>query len=171
MKQVRQRDDDTRWRTYTWDDPSTSATAAREMDGLAFLQAVAAGTISSPPILATLDFGWVSIEPGEVIFEIIPAEFHYNTIGSVHGGVYATVCDSACGCAVHSRLPAGTSYTSLDLAVKFLRPITIGTGRLRCQGVVTHLGGRIALAEAQLTDQEGKLYAQATSSCLIFQPE
>ena len=117
---------------------------------------------------ATLGFGLVSVEPGRAVFDVTPAEYHYNSIGSVHGGVYATLCDSACGCAVHSMLPAGAYYTSLDLATRFIRPVTTGSGRLLCEGTVTHLGSRTALAEARLTDASGKLYAHATSNCLIF---
>ena len=96
----------TRQRLYQWEDPAISAAAARELDGLAFFQALIAGTVPAPPITLTLDFALVSVEPGKVIFEITPGECHYNPIGSVHGGVYATLCDSACGCAVHSMLPA-----------------------------------------------------------------
>jgi uncharacterized protein (TIGR00369 family) len=161
-------DSDGRRRTYEWADPATSAAAARELDGLSFFREMIAGRLPPPPITATLDFGWVSIEPGKVVFEITPAEYHYNPIGSVHGGVYATLCDSACGCAVHSMLPAGAYYTSLDLATRFIRPVTTGSGRLLCEGMVTHLGSRTALAEARLTDADGKLYAHATSNCLIF---
>jgi uncharacterized protein (TIGR00369 family) len=160
----------TRSRTYTWEDPRPSSAAAREMDGLAFLQAIADGKLAPPPISATLDFRWRSAEPGRVVFALEPAEFHYNPIGSVHGGVYATLCDSACGCAVQSMLPAGAYYTSLDLSVKFLRPITVDTGTLLCEGSVEHLGSRTALAHARLTDETGTLYAHATSSCLIFRP-
>jgi uncharacterized protein (TIGR00369 family) len=139
---------------------------------MAFFREMIAGRIPPPPITATLGFGWVSVEPGKVVFELTPAEFHYNPIGSVHGGVYATVCDSACGCAVHSMLPAGAYYTSQDLAIRFIRPVTAGSGkpRLLCEGTVTHLGSRTALAEARLTGPGGKLYAHATSSCLIFRP-
>jgi uncharacterized protein (TIGR00369 family) len=139
---------------------------------MAFFREMIEGRIPPPPIAATLDFGWVSVEPGKVVFEITPAEFHYNPIGSVHGGVYATVCDSACGCAVHSMLPAGAYYTSLDLAIRFIRPVTADSGRTRllCEGMVTHLGSRTALAQAQLTGPDGKLYAHATSSCMIFRP-
>lgn len=94
-------------------------------------------------------------------------EHHYNPIGSVHGGVYATVLDSATGCAVHSTLPAGVGYTSLDLSVKFLRGMTAGTGRALCEGRVVHRGRRTALAEATLRDTEGRLLATASSTCLI----
>jgi uncharacterized protein (TIGR00369 family) len=159
-----------RRRAFEWADPAIAAVAARELDGITFFRELIAGRIPPPPIAAALGFDLVSVEPGTAVFEITPAEYHYNPIGSVHGGVYATLCDSACGCAVHSMLPAGAYYTSLDLAVRFLRPVTSGTGRLRCEGTVEHLGSRTALAIARLTDQAGKLYAHATSSCLIVRP-
>ena len=157
-------------RSYAWDDPAPAAAAARDLDGLAFLQAILDGNLPGPPVARTLDFTPVSAQPGEVVFEFTPAEFHYNPIGSVHGGVLATLCDSACGCAVQSMLPAGSFYTSLDLSVKFLRPVTSATGRMTCGGTVTHLGSRSALAQARLTDARGKLFAHATSSCMIFRP-
>jgi uncharacterized protein (TIGR00369 family) len=159
-----------RERSYTWGDPAVAATEAREQDGLAFLQALLDGRLPAAPIANTLDFTPVSVEAGSVVFEFTPAEFHYNPIGTVHGGMIATVCDSACGCAVQSLLPAGSYYTSVDLSVKFLRPITTETGPLTCEGTVTHIGGRSALAQAKLTDAQGKLYAHATSSCMIFRP-
>ena len=160
----------TRDRTYAWDDPRPSAAAARDIDGLTFLQSILDGSLPGPPVARTLDFTPVSVQPGEVVFEFTPAEFHYNPIGSVHGGMLATVCDSACGCAVQSLLPSGSYYTSLDLGVKFLRPVTTASGPMTCEGTVTHIGGRSALAQARLTDAEGKLYAHATSSCMIFRP-
>ena len=159
-----------RTRSYAWDDPAISAAAAREQDGVAFLQAILDGRLPAAPIARTLDFAPVSVEPGTVVFEFRPAEFHYNPIGSVHGGMISTMCDSACGCAVQSLLPAGTYYTSLDLSVRFLRAVRAGAGALTCTGTVTHLGGRSALAEARLTGSDGKLYAFATSSCMIFRP-
>ena len=107
----------------------------------------------------------------KAVFQFPPAEYHYTPIGSVHGGVYATVCDSACGCAVHTLLPAGAYYTSLDLSVRFIRPITPTSGLLTCAGTVENIGGRTALATARLTNAEGKLFAHATSNCLIFRPD
>jgi uncharacterized protein (TIGR00369 family) len=160
----------TRHRSYDWDDPAPSAAAAGDTDGLAFLQAIRDGALPGPPVARTLDFAPVSVQAGEVVFDFTPAEFHYNPIGSVHGGVLATLCDSACGCAVQSLLPAGAFYTSLDLSVKFLRPVTVATGRMTCAGTVMHLGTRSALAAARLTDSRGKLFAHATSSCMIFRP-
>lgn len=162
--------DGERSRRYDWDDPAISAAAARELAGEAFLTALLNGSLPAAPVARTLDFAPVTVQAGTVVFEFTPAEFHYNPIGTVHGGVLSTLCDSACGCAVQSLLPAGTSYTSLDLTVKFLRPVTSGTGRMTCAGTVTHLGGRSALAESRLTGTDGKLYAHATSSCMIFRP-
>ena len=161
----------TRTRSYQWGDPLVSATAARTSAGIDVLRALAAGELPAPPILATLGFELESVEPGRVVFAVDPAEYHYNPIGSMHGGVYATVLDSATGCAVHSLLPAGVGYTSLDLTVKFLRQVVVETGRVRCVGTVTHLGGRTALAEARLTDQRDRLLATATSSILLIRPE
>ena len=159
-----------RRRSYRWEDPARSGAAARTMAGADFLGAIADGTLPPPPVASTLDFTLVSMVPGRAVFEFTPSEFHYNPIGSVHGGVCATMCDSACGCAVHSMLPAGTYYTSQDLSVKFLRAVTTSTGPLRCEGTVIHLGSRTALAQASLTDGTGRQYAYATSSCLIFRP-
>jgi uncharacterized protein (TIGR00369 family) len=159
-----------RERTYTWGDPMASVEAARTSSGIEVLRAMAAGELPAPPVVATLGFELESVEEGRVVFAVQPAEYHYNPIGSVHGGVYATLLDSATGCAVHSKLPAGVGYTSLDLTVKFLRPITVDTGRVRCTGTVTHLGSRTALAEAVLHDEADRLLATAISSILILRP-
>ena len=113
-----------RERSHRWADPSASASAARERGGLDFLQAIASGELPPAPVSETLGFTLREVESGRAVFEIVPAEFHYNPIGTVHGGVYATLLDSAAGCALHSLLPDGVGYTSLDLTVKFLRPIT-----------------------------------------------
>jgi uncharacterized protein (TIGR00369 family) len=161
----------TRERTYSWGDPSVSADAARTSAGIEVLEAMARGELPAPPVIATLGFSLDTVEPGRVVFSFAPEEFHYNPIGSVHGGVYATLLDSATGCAVHSMLPAGVGYTSLDLTVKFLRAITVDTGRVRCTGTVTHLGGRTALAEARLVDDADRLLATAISSILVIRPQ
>ena len=160
-----------RERAYTWDDPLVTAAAGAGLSGLEFFAAMAAGSIPAPPIMHTLDFAGMSFEEGRVAFRLVPKEFHYNPLGSVHGGVYAALLDTACGCAVHTRLPAGVFYTSLDLSVKFLRPVTTATGEVTAEGSVTHLGRRTALAEARIVDAAGKVYATATSSCLIMRPE
>ena len=159
-----------RQRAYEWDDPAVAAAAARELDGLSFFRAIMDGRLPAPPIMATLGIRAVSFEPGRAVFEVTPAEYHYNPIGSVHGGVYATICDSACGCAVHTLLPAGAFYTSIDLDTRFIRSITLAAGPLLCEGTVDYIGSRTALAKARLINAEGKLFAQATSNCLIVRP-
>jgi uncharacterized protein (TIGR00369 family) len=161
---------DTRERTYAWTDPRETAAAAVGLDGLTFLRRLAAGEVPAAPIATTLGFTVHGVEEGRVVFGLEPAEFHYNPIGSVHGGVFATLLDSAAGCAVHSALPAGVYYTSLDLSVKFLRALTVDSGPVRCEGRVVHLGARTALAEARLTDGRGRLCAHATSQCLLVRP-
>jgi uncharacterized protein (TIGR00369 family) len=160
---------DERTRTYSWHDPMAAFAEGAALSGLDYLRAMADGKIPAPPIAATLGFeGLADVEEGRVVFRMVPAEHHYNPIGSVHGGVFATLLDSACGCAVQSVLPLGDFYTSLDLSVKFLRGMNVGTGPVECIGTVTHIGRRTALAEARLQDMDGKLYATATSSCLII---
>jgi len=159
----------TRERTTTWGDPTISAGRVGRETGLALLQAMRDGDLPAPPILSTVGFELDEVEEGRVVFALEPGEHHYNPIGSVHGGVYATVLDSATGCAVHSVLPAGVGYTSLDLNVKFLRGMTTGTGRVTCEGRVVQRGRRTALAEASLTDSQGRLLATATSTCLLFE--
>ena len=160
-----------RQRTFTWADPVEGAATGAGLSGAEFFAGIADGTIPPPPILRTLDFDGVSFGDGRAVFRLTPREFHYNTLGGVHGGVFATLLDSACGCAVHTKLPVGTGYTSLDLSVKFLRPVTVGTGPITAEGNVVHFGRRTALAEARITDDAGKVYATATSSCLVLRPE
>jgi uncharacterized protein (TIGR00369 family) len=157
-----------RSRTYSWADPAATAVAARQLAGSDFFAQLTSGDLPVPPVAETLGFTATVVKDGMARFELDPQEFHYNPIGSVHGGVIATLCDSACGCAVHSLLPAGAYYASLDLNVKFLRRVTASTGRVVCEASVVHMGSRSALAEATLKGPDGKLYAQATSSCMIF---
>ena len=160
-----------RERTFSWADPAAIAAAGAALSGAEFFAAVTAGTIPPPPVMRALDFDGVSFGDGRAAFRLTPREFHYNPLGTVHGGVFATLLDSACGCAVHTKLPAGVFYTSLDLSVKFLRPVTVATGPITAEGNVVHFGRRTALAEARLTDDAGKVYATATSSCLVLRPE
>src|SRR3954452_13191999 len=134
------------------------------------MQALARGELPAAPIIATLGFELDSVEAGRVQFSFEPAKYHYNPIGSVHGGVYATLLDSATGCAVHTMLPAGVGYTSLDLTVKFLRAITVDTGRVRCIGTVPHLGGRTALAQAELRDGSDRLLGAPVGAPLLLRP-
>jgi uncharacterized protein (TIGR00369 family) len=110
----------------------------------------------------------IEFSDGRAVFELDPAEFHYNPLGTVHGGILALLADSACGCAVHSKLDAGQSYTSLEIKVNFTRAVTAKSGRLRAEGTVVSFGRRVATAEARVTDGAGRLVAHATSTLLIF---
>ncbi|MGW2716989.1 PaaI family thioesterase [Streptomyces sp. NPDC001492] len=157
-----------RSRTYDWDDPAISAGAVGQGSGLHFLREILAGRLPAPPIAATLGMSIEEVDHGHAVFSLEPGEEHYNPIGSVHGGIYATMLDSAAGCAVQSTLPPGVGYTSLDLTVKFLRPITADTGKVRAVGSVLNSGRRTALAEARLFDSADRLLAHATSSCMLF---
>ncbi|MEU9735139.1 PaaI family thioesterase [Streptomyces sp. NPDC048002] len=157
-----------RTRTYEWEDPSITATAVGSASGLDLLREMLAGRLPVPPIAATLDFTLDEVDEGRAVFSMTPGEEHYNPIGSVHGGVYATLLDSAAGCAVQSTLPPGMGYTSLDLTVKFLKRITSDTGRVRAVGTVVSRGRQTAFAEARLLDGRDRLLAHATSSCMIF---
>ena len=158
----------TRVRTFTWSDPSVHAAQAGRRSGLEHLRAMVAGELPPPPIMQLMAMTGFEVEEGRVSVTLTPQEFHYNPLGSVHGGVIATLLDTAAGCSVHSTLPAGTGYTSLDLTTKFLRPVTVASGELRCEGSVLSRGRRTALAQAQLFDERGALVAHATSSCLLF---
>jgi uncharacterized protein (TIGR00369 family) len=141
---------------------------AADADGLSQLRALMASG-RRPGILVALDFDFTEVEAGRAVFEGTPGEHAYNPIGTVHGGYAATLLDSACGCAVHSRLSATQSYTTLELKISYHKAITKETGRLRAEGVVLSLGRRAGFAEAKLTDETGKLYASATSTLLVLE--
>jgi uncharacterized protein (TIGR00369 family) len=162
---------DQRSRTYTWEDPMALRDAGAGLSGLDYLKAVFERRLPPPPIAQTLDFTGAEVEEGRAVFVGQPAEFLYNPIGVVHGGFALTILDSAMGCAVHSVLAAGEGYTSLETSVNFVRPITLETGRVRCEGKVLHRGGRIATAEGRLVaESTGKLLAHGTTTCLVFRP-
>ncbi len=162
-----------RTRTFTWQDPLTGAQAARTLSGLDYLLAIGRGELPVPPIMAALGFDQhlPEVAPGKVTFFLEPQEYHYNPIGSVHGGVFATLLDSAMGCAVHTTLPAGVGYTSLELKVNFIRPLTVRSGLVSCVGTVLSAGRQVATAEGRITDASGKLYAHATTTCLLLHPK
>lgn len=140
----------------------------RERSGMEFLLGIMRGELPPPPIGELLDFVPIKVEPGLVIFQGTPRPQHYNPIGSIHGGYAATLLDSCVGCAVHSMLPAGKGYTTLELKINFVRGLTDRTGPVRAEGKVIHVGGQTAVAEGRITDAAGKLYAHATTTCLVF---
>ena len=159
-----------RSRTISWEDPRALAKGAVGLSGLEYLQKIVAGELPPPPIGALMNFRISELSEGRAVFVVEPAEYHYNPIGVVHGGVAATLLDSAMGCAVHSTLPAGASYTTLEIKVNYIRPMSAETGLLRCEANIIHVGGRTATAEGKIVDQKGKLYAHGTTTCIIFRP-
>jgi uncharacterized protein (TIGR00369 family) len=145
------------------------ARLGREYEGIDFLRAIARGELPPPPIADLIGFDIRDIQPGRVTFAMQPRLEHYNPLGMVHGGVSATLLDTVVGCAVHTRLPRGTGYTTLDLQVRYLKPVSVRTGTVLAIGTVVHLGRRTATAEAQLVQEEtGQLLATATSSLLVL---
>ncbi len=159
-----------RTRTVSWEDPAPGTEAVGGMSGLEYLRTMMEGGLPGPLFARLIGFGFVEVEEGRVVFECEPAEYHYNPIGTVHGGLACTLLDSAMGCAVHSTLPAGAGYTTLELKVNFLRPLTVRTGWIRCEGRTIHVGGSVATAEGRIVDEAGKLYCHATTTCMIFRP-
>lgn len=153
-----------------WEDPMRTWEAARTMSGIEALRAVLAGTLPPPPIAVLLGMELTEVSEGQVAFTVEPAEYHYNPLGVVHGGLAATLLDSAMGCAVQSLLPVGTGYTTLEIKVNYLRAMTSTTGLVTCTGQVIHLGRRTAIAEARLAGADGKLYAHGTTTCILFRP-
>jgi uncharacterized protein (TIGR00369 family) len=157
-----------RSRTFSWQDPLLGAKAALEMSGLEYLQSIERGELPPPPIMSTLDIKPHQVSEGRVSFKLVPSEYHYNPIGTVHGGVISTLVDSAMACAVHTLLPKGTAYTTLELKVNFIKPLKSDTGEVICEGKIIHVGGRVATAEAKVIDKAGTLYAHATTTCLVL---
>jgi uncharacterized protein (TIGR00369 family) len=159
----------TRFRTVTWDDPTPTRVLGAGRDGLGLMQAIAAGELPPPPVARLLGMDLRSVEHGRVMFALAPAEEQLNPLGTVHGGVITTILDSAMGCAVHTTLPAGTTYTTLELKVNFVRAVVLGSGPVVAEGTVVHRGGTVATAEARLVrEDDGKLVAHATSTLLVM---
>jgi uncharacterized protein (TIGR00369 family) len=137
-------------------------------DGLGFLKAIIAGELPNPPISELLGFHLAEAEKGRVAFEGVPEFRHYNPIGTVHGGFASTLLDSALACAIFSTMDKGDTWTTLDLTINFVRPLTKDTGPVRAEGRIIHRGRTVATSEGDLKDRAGKLYAHATTTCMIF---
>ena len=157
-----------RTRTFSWDDPLEMAAAISELSGLERMRQMIAGELPAPPIAQLMNIQLVEADEGRVVFEGVPEEYHYNPIGMVHGGFAATLLDSAMGCAVHTLLPAGVAYTTLEFKLNFVKPVKLSTGKVRAVGTVLHGGRTTSLAEGRLVAPDGALYAHATTTCLIF---
>jgi uncharacterized protein (TIGR00369 family) len=157
-----------RTREITWADPHTLAQNGRSLSGLDYLNKLIAGELPPPPFAKLLNFTLLEIAEGRAVFACEPAEYHYNPIGLVHGGLAATLLDSAMGCAVHSTLPAGVGYTTLEIKVNFIRAMSAETGVVRCEANVVHAGNKTATAEGKVLDANGRLIAHGTTTCLIL---
>ncbi|HZP71205.1 MAG TPA: PaaI family thioesterase [Pseudolabrys sp.] len=140
----------------------------RSYDGLSFLKAIIAGTLPNPPISELMGFHLTEVETGRAVFEGVPEIRHYNPIGTVHGGFAATLLDSALGCAIFSTVAKGDGWTTLELKFNLVRPLTKDTGPVRAEGRIVHRGRTIATSEGDLKDEVGKIYAHATTTCMIF---
>jgi uncharacterized protein (TIGR00369 family) len=159
-----------RSRVVRWSDPTPLTEAARTRSGMEILRAFQRGELAPPPICELVRMTLVEVEPGRAVFELAPDESMYNPLGCVQGGVVTGILDAAMGCALHATLPAGVSYTTLELKVNFVRPVTLATGVVRAVGTVVHGGGTVTTTEARLEDRDGTLYAHATSTLMVLRP-
>ena len=146
--------------------PSREQVAGKS--GMEIFRAMLAGELPGAPIAETLDFLLVEAEPGRAVYQGRPSRRHYNPLGSVHGGWFATLLDSAVGCAVHTLLPVGRSYTTAELKINIVRPLTDQVPLVRAEGRVIHAGRRMATADARMVGADGKLYAHASTTCFLF---
>lgn len=157
-----------RRRSDAWRDPGPARARLGRASGLEQLGAVLAGRLPPPPVAVANRFRLCAVAAGRVVYEGIPGEDHYNDVGGVQGGWVASLLDAALGSAVHSRLAAGYSYTTLDLKVNFVRGVSVASGPLTAIGEALHVGGRTATAQATLTDAAGRLHAHGSTTCLIL---
>ncbi len=159
-----------RVRSFEWADPALLAAGSDGLSGLDTMQAIVDGKLPPPPIASAFGISLAEVSPGRALFAIEPAEWMYNPLGSVHGGVAATLLDSCMGCAVHTTLDAGVGYTTTDLQVRYLRGMQAGAGRVLAEGRVVHAGRRTATAEGRLYLEQdpGFLFAHASTGCAIL---
>lgn len=159
-----------RTRTFSWDDPMASAAMGLSMNGLDYLRLGMTGELRRPPIAELLDMTIDELEHGRAVFSLEPAEWMYNPIGTVHGGIAATLLDSCMGCAVHTTLEAGHAYTTTDISIRYLGAMREGMGRVRAIGEVVYVGGRVAAAEGKIVTADDKIVAHGTTGCLVMRP-
>lgn len=141
---------------------------AKKLSGYELIRGIRDGIFPVPPISKVMNFRLAEVEPGRAVFTGQPSLDYYNPIGSVHGGYAATLLDSCMGCALHSTLPAGVGYTTLEIKVNFVRPIFEDSGPLTAEGKVISVGKRVRTAEGRIFDAQNRLYAHGTTTCLIF---
>jgi uncharacterized protein (TIGR00369 family) len=155
-------------RVVSWHDPMKTQATVASMSGLAYWQAVGDGRFPPPPIAELVRMSLVDVENGRIAFSCTPDGSMYNPLGMVHGGLACTLLDTATGCALHTTLPEGVGYTSIEIKVNYLKAITAASAPLTAVGTVVKAGSRVGFAEASLTDASGALVATATSTLLVF---
>ena len=160
-----------RQRHYTWHDPNAHWSRLGELSGLDYLTAVLNGEVAKPPVAIAMRLALAEVSKGRVVYTGQPGEDFANDVGSVQGGWVAALIDAAIGSAVHSALPLGARYTTLELKVNYVRAVAIDGGEMRCVAETLHVGRTTATAKAQVEDQGGKLYAHATTTCLVLPAE
>jgi uncharacterized protein (TIGR00369 family) len=149
---------------------SERAEPRRTMSGIEYLRKLMTGELPPSGMVQLLGLKLVEVSEGRAVFAIQPDERHYNGLGIAHGGLAATLLDTALGCAINSMMPAGKTFTTLEMKVNYVRPIRRERGELRCEANVIHAGGRVATAEGRIIDEDGKLYAHGTATCILFRP-
>ena len=142
----------------------------RDTSRLAYFRSLVAGKMPRPGMTELLDLRMLEVQKGRVVFGAVPTEAHYNGMGVVHGGLAATLLDSALGCAINTMAPPGKAFTTLELKVNFTRPLTQEVGPVTCEARVLHVGSRVATGEARVVDRRGKLYAHGTTTCILYEP-
>ena len=160
-----------RKRTITWQDPQKNSRDISSSSGLEYLRSIQDGSIAPPPVAMLVGYRISSIENGYVIYELDPKEYHYNPFSTVHGGILSTVLDTAMTASVISTLDRGTTCSTVEIKVNFVRPVTSRCGVLKCEAQVLHTGNRLSTVEGKLKDRNGKLYAHGVSTCSIFKTE
>lgn len=157
-----------RSKVVTWHDPGPTTATGLSMAGIDYLRAMVDGTLPPPPISGLMEFRLVAAEPGRVVFSCTPDESAYNPIGAIHGGLVCTLLDSVTGCALHSTLPRGKGYTSVEIKVNYLKAVRLTSGPLLATGTVVKSGSRVGFTEGVVTDAGGGVVATATSTLLVF---
>jgi uncharacterized protein (TIGR00369 family) len=157
-------------KTVSWHDPAALAAAGDTLSGREFLQAILDGRLPPPPMAALVGSDLVSVGEGEAVFRCTPDESTYNPLGIVHGGLLCTLLDTAAGCAVHTLLPAGAGYASIEIKVSFLKPLRANAGEIEVHGQALKVGRRVAFAQAHAREQNGELAGHATTSLAISRP-
>jgi uncharacterized protein (TIGR00369 family) len=158
-----------RSRTIQWEDPKISSRNTQNISGLDYLCAIRDGSLAPPPAAILVGYHIVSVDTGRTVFELDPSEYHYNPFSTVHGGMLSTLLDAAMTAAVMTVLPPGKACSTLDLKVSFIRPVSDRTGMVNAEASIIHSGKQVATAQGHIQDKHNKLYAHATSTCLIIQ--